>query len=298
MTQALSALSVAPFTRAWLNDTKQARVLHVFEGVCNLLAADDRMISLVIPPVGDGPFSIVVPTVNFFNYVTVDMPAIIEQGMVRIDGLEIDTTTARVWEARPPWETLQQSTPQLMTHLPLITSVLSETAPAESFARFVVSLPETGLLIEEKILQAAQVSIEKIVSGLQNADFALCAEGASGLVGLGAGFTPDGDDFLLGCVLAAWIKLSHRAAETFALCISDAASGRTTSLSTAWLDAAARGECASIWHLLLESLLGGEEDAILRSVKGISEQGHTSGASALAGFLTIIADGDYHPSLL
>lgn len=272
-------------------------MLHVFEGICNLFTEDYRIISLVIPPVGDGPFSIVVPTVNFFNYVTVDMPAIIEQGMVRIDDLEIDTTTARVWEARPPWETLQQSTPQLMTHLPLITSVLSETAPAESFARFVVSLPETGLLVEEKILQAAQVSIEKIVSGLQNEDFALCSEGASGLVGMGAGLTPDGDDFLLGCMLAAWIKLPHTSAETFAMHISDAAAKRTTPLSRAWLDAAARGECASVWHLLLENLLGGEEDAILRSVIEISEQGHTSGASALAGFLTIMAENDYHSSL-
>jgi hypothetical protein len=272
-------------------------VLHVFESACNLISADGQVISLVIESLGDGPFSLVVPPMNFFNYIIADMPATVDRAIVQIGDLEIDTSTARVWEARPPWEALRRSINKLMACLPLITSALCDTAPAESFARFVVSLPETGLRVEEEMLRAAQSSIEKMVNGLQCGDFILCAEGAAGLTGLGTGFTPDGDDFLLGCVLAAWIKLTHTSAETFAMHITDAAAKRTTPLSRAWLNASARGECALNWHLLLENLLGGKEDAILRSVKDISEQGHTSGASALAGFLTIMAEDDYHPSL-
>jgi hypothetical protein len=272
-------------------------VLHVFESACNLISADGQVISLVIEPLGDGPFSLVVPPINFINYVVADIPATVDRAIVQIGDLEIDTSTARVWEARPPWEVLRRRTPKLMDCLPQITSALSEAAPVESFVRFVVSLPGTGLRVAEEMLRAAQSSIEKIVKGLQCGDLILCAEGAAGLAGLGTGLTPDGDDFLLGCVLAAWIKLTHTSAETFAMQISDAAAKQTTPLSRAWLDAAARGECASAWHLLLENLLGGEEDAILRSVKEISEQGHTSGASALAGFLTIMAEDDYHLSL-
>jgi hypothetical protein len=269
----------------------------VFESACNLISADGQVISLVSKTLGDGPFSLVVPPINFLNFIIADMPAIVDRAIVQIGDLEVDTSTALAWEARPSWEVLRRSLPKIMAYLPLITSVLCDTAPSESFARFAVSLADTGLRVEEEILRAAQSAIEKLINGLHCGDLILCAEGAAGLTGLGAGLTPDGDDFLLGCVLAAWIKLADTSAETFAMRISNAAAKRTTPLSRAWLNASARGECALNWHLMFESMVGGIEDFIYKSAKRISEQGHTSGASALAGFLAIMAEDEFHQSL-
>lgn len=272
-------------------------MLHVFESACNLISPDGQVLSLVTETLGDGPFSLVVPPINFPNFIIADMPATVDRAIVQIGDLEIDTSTARVWEARPPWEVLRRNIPKIMACLPLITSALRDTAPSESFDRFTFSSVDTGLRVEEEMLQAAQSSIEKLVNGLQCGDLMLCAEGATGLTGLGTGLTPDGDDFLLGCVLAAWIKLADTSAETFAMRISNAAAKRTTPLSLAWLNASARGECALKWHLMFESMLGGIEDVIYKTAKSISEQGHTSGASALAGFLTIMAEDEFHQPL-
>ena len=57
------------------------------------------------------------------------------------------------------------------------------------------------------------------------------------LAGLGDGLTPAGDDWLVGMMLWAW--LAHAAPRRFCQVLSDAAVPRTTTLSAAFLQAAA-----------------------------------------------------------
>jgi hypothetical protein len=107
--------------------------------------------------------------------------------------------------------------------------------------------------------------------------------GAASLAGLGGGLTPAGDDFLTGVMLWAW--LAHPTPERFCQLVFEAAAPRTTTLSGAFLRAAAGGECNASWHCLLVALKGREPVLLVDAVSDALAQGSTSGADALAGFL-------------
>jgi len=63
------------------------------------------------------------------------------------------------------------------------------------------------------------------------------------------------------------------------------AAPRTTTLSAAFLQAAAQGECSQSWHILLTTLSTGTATEIEEAVQQVLTHGATSGADTLAGFL-------------
>jgi hypothetical protein len=148
-------------------------------------------------------------------------------------------------------------------------------------------LDKAGKDYSTAVLHAAYDPAAKLINGLREDDRTLCLEGVTGLAGLGGGLTPAGDDWLVGCMLAMWaISARHTISPT---AIAQAAAPRTTPLSAAWLRAAAQGECGEPWHLLFDSLVKGREPAIRQAAEAVIHQGHTSGADALAGFLSLLA---------
>ncbi len=127
--------------------------------------------------------------------------------------------------------------------------------------------------------------------GLDKDNCALLREGAQGLVGLGPGLTPAGDDFLGGWLTAlrsaeGWgfsrDELNRAAGEVRA-----AAAGRTTMISEALLGCALDGASSESVHNLLNVLLpetgGSGPDVLARAVREVSRRGHSSGWDALAG---------------
>jgi hypothetical protein len=112
------------------------------------------------------------------------------------------------------------------------------------------------------------------------------------LAGLGGGLTPAGDDFICGALFAGWaglLPLSQRergpGGEGELSSIANSAASRTTTLSAAYLRAAARGECMALWHSLFEALRSSDASALPSVVESLLAVGHTSGADALAGFI-------------
>jgi len=108
------------------------------------------------------------------------------------------------------------------------------------------------------------------------------------LAGLGNGLTPAGDDFLAGVMLWAW--LSHLDPIPFCQTLLGIAAPRTTTLSAAFLRAAAQGTCNHPWHILLTAFSEGIESAIETAVQKVLAHGATSGADTLAGFLYLTAN--------
>jgi hypothetical protein len=263
-------------------------VLHVFDEVCNLIDANSEVMSLVTPQIGDGPFSLVVPQVRFPDHAAPADQVVCDQNTLTIGGLEVDTSSAPVWNPRPPWGALRESPHRLQRHIPLLADVLRESALPGGLAGLVVELPEPTSTVEAEVLQAARAPADKLVKGLLQGDRGLSLEGVAGLAGLGGGLTPAGDDWLMGCVLATWAGLPKPGAETMALPIANAAARRTTVLSASWLRAAARGECNALWHPLFEGVLKEAESTVCEAARRIARQGHTSGADALAGFVALL----------
>jgi hypothetical protein len=102
--------------------------------------------------------------------------------------------------------------------------------------------------------------------------------------GIGAGFTPAGDDFLLGAIYSIWAWAPEATARRLSDAIADEAAPRTTTVSGAYLRAGAAGAAGAGWHSLVAALAASDPTAMSSAVGRLCRIGHTSGADALTGF--------------
>ena len=233
---------------------------------------------------GDGPFNIVLEPIHFRDYVAADTPVEIDGGRIRVGSLEIALASAQIWEPRFHWEFFQGRDDSLSNAVDLLEAVLVEMAPVESFVQLIHPQENAVREIEARILIAAKDPARGLLEGLLRLDEGLGRMSAGKLTGLGAGLTPDGDDVMMGGILALWALWAGKGVKEAAGWVSLEASPRTTPVAAAWLQASSRGECSVRWHDLLQAILLENENNILDAVRTIIQQGHTSGASALSGF--------------
>ena len=111
-------------------------------------------------------------------------------------------------------------------------------------------------------------------------------EAVRGLIGLGPGLTPSGDDFLVGA-LALLDAIGERDAHAaLARAIIDAAwRDATTPLSACFLRAAAAGHVGEALHRAVSSVITGDVDAAVAAIEKI---GHSSGWDMMAGIMTTL----------
>lgn len=109
-----------------------------------------------------------------------------------------------------------------------------------------------------------------------------------GLVGLGPGLTPSGDDYLGGAMIA--LVMSDRAEDAASLAspaLAMAAEG-TNRISAAHLRAAARGLGADALHRTVDALARADDTALAAGLQGLDAIGHSSGWDALAGAVSAL----------
>jgi hypothetical protein len=240
------------------------------------------VIALVTPEIGDGPLNIVLDG-NGWNLGTIEAgtPARTDGERLRVGGLVVDLGQAEVWEPRPDWAALRRRHAAIGARVPALRAVSLGHAPEGSL----LALLDGGSSEDaprEAILAAARSAVDALEAGWAG-DLARLPEGAARLAGLGGGLTPGGDDFLCGAMLWAW--LAHPEPRSFCGAIVETAAPRTTTLSAAFLQAAAQGECSAAWHALLNALAQGDDSGVSRAALDVLAHGATSGADALAGFL-------------
>jgi hypothetical protein len=103
-----------------------------------------------------------------------------------------------------------------------------------------------------------------------------------GLIGLGIGLTPSGDDYLVG-LLAGLEATDHPARPALAAAIALHGPSRTTAIGAAALGHAARGAYAERLHDVLVALAGGRADDLSRTIERAMAYGATSGSDTLVG---------------
>ena len=140
-------------------------------------------------------------------------------------------------------------------------------------------------------LAMARAGIKGLLHALQDGDRSGIHGSAALLAGLGPGLTPAGDDYLVGLMagLRVWPgPLENGGLSPPEVCriIFEAAEGRTTLLSRAFLRSAKEGLFGENWHELLAALVRGDAIGIQRAARRVLSSGATSGADALAGFLS------------
>ncbi len=135
-----------------------------------------------------------------------------------------------------------------------------------------------------------------LVQGIVRREPALIRSAVRGLVGLGPGLTPSGDDALGGLMLALALTTKALTIPEVALqeinpLVIAEVYGRTTELSQEFLRYAARGEGNAVAEELIGDILSGEEDSIASSICRLLQIGASSGVDQLWGILVGIRLG-------
>ena len=114
------------------------------------------------------------------------------------------------------------------------------------------------------------------------------AELAAGLVGLGPGLTPAGDDFL-GGMLIALVRLGRAdLASHLEAVVLFQVPERSHPISGAHLQAAAKGQGSAALMASLDALLADRSESLSENVATLGRIGHSSGWDALAGVLLVL----------
>lgn len=235
---------LTPRARRWLANGRPARILHRFAGVCNLVNAAGEVLSVCAPGLPAGPFTLRLDgELPAGLHAALPVRAAPDGGWLQIGPLRVETAGARTWQPRPPWGRFQSA--------------------------WLANLPEPDPLPAHLVIH-----LRDVLRGIAAGDAKSVRTGAHALAGLGPGLTPAGDDLLMGVLhgLSVW-----RPGSRWPALLASTAVPRTTTLSAAFLRAAAAGEAAEPWHGLVNGRLAAV-DAILAT-------GHSSGPAAWAGFV-------------
>lgn len=139
-------------------------------------------------------------------------------------------------------------------------------------------------LFERRMRQRFQA----LITGIRTNDDFLIIEGAHGLMGVGPGLTPSGDDFLLGFLagLVNWPSDDCRtAAAKLANCLAKDAPTQTTRIAAEYLRYAARGCYHSYLNRLINAFTAGADSELAAAAAEIITLGHYSGTDLLFGFV-------------
>lgn len=286
----LQAVRQAPGAARWLAETTSARVLSVFDRACNLISSDGAVLALVTSERGLTPFGLVVEADDPAPFRGVPASSTVwlarPERVLSVGLLQVRYAEAAVWEARPDWAALRTLFADSQGPL----GGLADLAEAVTLQGSLLDLYRTRNSsdpLAQAMLARARRGAKRLVQGLARRDQAEAMAGAQTLAGVGGGLTPAGDDFIVGTLLAAWAGLYGDGATALAPALAEAAASRTSTLSAAYLRAAAQGECSAHWHTLFAGLVQGDRTAAQAAVSALVSIGHTSGADALAGFLAI-----------
>ncbi len=261
------------------------RVLGVHSKACNIELAPAAgelaapVVTLTGRKTGNGPLNIVVEDFAAVHAVaSTGTASYLDRNRLSVGPLAVLLQGAVPWEPCPGWDRLRSGRGPCRRRLDSLLRLARRRVPPGTLLDL---LPPSRSAhwpgaMGPRLHAAFTAIFERIeADGLPAA--------AVSLAGLGNGLTPAGDDFLLGAMLAIWLR-STRAA---AICgpLARAAARRTSSLSASLLHQAAAGHCGADWHAFLQGVAGDDDVTLERSTAALLAHGHTSGGDALAGFL-------------
>ena len=242
-------------------------VSGIYKHSCNIMGADGRIITLALPSIGKGPFSIVVEGKNLLTSITTKMCVRSDHHGLAVNNMQfIHLNSVDCWEPR-------------LFQFP--RSFHIKTSIAELLKDYTQWLEEPNGVYSDEIVK------NQLVMGAKALQHAL-SNGHSTkkivtyLAGLGFGLTPSGDDYLLGVMASLWLTRNT----SFLDEIAQTANRKTTSLSANLLKAASKGEFSESWHQLAKGIFSQDTKTAQHAVFNFSQIGAFSGRDALAGFTT------------
>ena len=294
--QRVKALSISgPVFDVVRREGLTGRVLANYSRACNLVTSEGEVIALVGPAIGNGPLNIVIEETGVLEQVKPGLPAVFSDNQLVLgDSLIVLLDAAQLWRPEVHWECLATQRRRLEDSLAALRGWLSQNDVAKGLLDLSTSqFAPAGTRSPHNLafLARARAGINGLLHALQDGDRSGIRESAALLAGLGPGLTPAGDDYLVGLMagLRVWpgpLENSGLSPDEACQIIFEATESRTTLLSRAFLHSAKEGLFGEDWHELLAALAGGEATGIQRAARRVLSSGATSGADALAGFLS------------
>lgn len=280
VTVAAAAMEVGLFARTALRNGAAGCVMAVFERSL-YVTLDGTWICVGQPGIGSGPLHLL----GKFDLsrLAVGEPVRVADSSLWIAGRPFaKLTSAALWtpNAAPRW-----SKDSLRRGLRAVDEIWSgeiisaglavlgsDRAPFETSPLVRAAMPGVAAL---KRILADTASDSHVASAL------------AGLIGLGPGLTPSGDD-LIGGALIALAALGHTEGRDALWEHCRPLVEHTNDISRAHLEAAARGYGAAALHAAIHAAMGGEVAQLRHAVNALTAVGHSSGLDAFAGSLVVL----------
>lgn len=295
----LRAVTETPSTQEWRAAAASPTVMHVFDGAVNLLDGEAGVLSLVAHPLGAGPFTMVLEPArpgdgrrpHFSDWLGSGSQVHVEERLLTAGRLHILLGEAELWDPVLPWERMRGQRDSFLARREKLAAQLRTSAPPGGFAPLLsmaVAGKDDSGEIPHAMLERAREPAWLLARALASGDAETAVASCELLAGLGGGLTPSGDDFIIGAMYAVRLAGDSARAEKVSHQMAESAGPKTVRISRAWLEAAARGEASRTWHRLCDAIMDGDPQLIERTTQDLLAVGHTSGADALTGFLSVL----------
>lgn len=292
----LTALSASRAVLDALAQGAPPRVLGLYTNSANLISGD-QVFSLVEPSARNLPRGILVRLPPGFAWKDA---AIAPGARVEVDGprlrisprVEVDLSCTTPWEPRRRLGPAPFSPEAVRRGLPGALAAMDGAGGMGALAAYFYGLaagtepdPPSGNLFQAR---GARL-ISEAMACLHAAEQEGFLRASIGLVGLGIGLTPSGDDILTGLV-GSLVLLAERIPRLgwlpgTASRLAEGARGRTTDVGLTYLRCAAEGEIAELQERLLAALVAGEGGAAGDACRELRAFGHSSGGEIALGTL-------------
>ncbi len=279
------------FAAAALAPGAAGRVLAVFERSFYVDMGGGRLACVGTGALGAGPLNALTafppPLPGLGDPMTVE-----DDGMWIGIGLRLVLAGARTWTPPPmppgppaPSEETAAALRQALDLAPAtsLAAVVPHHLPPLWRGRAGVGGTAADSKAVDRIATAAAPGLAALDGWLRAGCPAAPAEAIAGLIGLGNGLTPSGDDVLAGALVALRAWGQGEIADRLARWLIPRTLGRTNDISRAHTAAAAAGEGHEHLHGLLIALHRGDREAVPGAAVRLGTMGHTSGWDALAG---------------
>ncbi|MEM9441496.1 MAG: DUF2877 domain-containing protein [Pseudomonadota bacterium] len=286
---ARAAKTIGLLGAAALKHAKRATVLATFEQSF-YLDVGGTLIAIVAENLHDGPLNLrTAGTIDEIVDVAPRQQWVITPNTLKSDhGLIIDLVGVSLWRPLCPGSYVDVSA--LAAGLNSLQFQMRERdIPQDGLVKFMFVESQPESVVERAAAPAIRALETTLRDAFDNSTSIPLAsttgiDEIAGLIGLGPGLTPSGDDLLGGMMIAC-----HHLKETMAVerlgAVVRFATDHTNLISQAHLDAAALGYAAAPLHDLLGAILRNDGFDIAAALDATAKIGHSSGFDALAGIV-------------
>jgi hypothetical protein len=282
-------LRAGTLAQEFCRSASHANVEAVFER-CFYLRCGDKFVCVGEADIGNGPLTLIgnIGALSDLDLRPGWSAAVCERQISLGNSICLTLNQTESWRS-PAWPTCQSPT-RLVDICNALARRAAVEAPQEGLARHVSGVPEaSGRQPPLARIAGPRIAMfERWLSQLLDTGATSAIgdrEAVRGLIGLGPGLTPSGDDFFVGA-LALLDAISERDAHTaLGRAISGLLAERTTPLSACFLRAAAAGHVGEALHRAVSSVISGNVDTAVAAIEKI---GHSSGWDTMAGIMTTL----------